>query len=81
VLTPVLFLPRVGTVPGGLALRAYLEVLPMAHDLAPVVDAIRSPLHRSSGKLLVGFKNTCWLASAEASAEASAGHFWFLIGF
>jgi len=46
VLTPVGFLTRVATVPGGLALRANLELLQKAHDLAPLVDAIRTPLQR-----------------------------------
>ena len=30
--------------PGGLALRAHLELLQMAHNVAPVVDAMLSPL-------------------------------------
>ena len=44
---PVLFLTRVAAVSGDLALRANLEVLHMAHKLAPLVNAIYSPLQRS----------------------------------
>jgi hypothetical protein len=50
VLTPVLFLARIGTVPGDLAPRAHFEVLQIAHNLAPVVDAIPTPLHRENAK-------------------------------
>jgi hypothetical protein len=45
---PVLFLARVAAVPGGLALRANLELLQMAHNLAPFVLTIRSPKQRSA---------------------------------
>jgi len=47
---PVLFLTRVAAVPGGLALRANLEVLQLAHNLAPLVVAILSPLQRPATK-------------------------------
>ena len=48
---PVLFLTRVAAVPGGLAQRANLEVLQLAHNLAPcVVVAIVTPLQRFSAK-------------------------------
>ena len=47
---PVLFLTGVAAVPGGLALRANLEVLPKADNLAPVVAAILSPIQRISAK-------------------------------
>ena len=50
--SPVLFLTRVAAVPGGLALRANLELLQMAHNLAPFVLAIRSPLQRYATTLL-----------------------------
>ena len=43
---PVLLLTRGAAVPGFLALRANLEVLQKAHDLAPLVEAILSPLQR-----------------------------------
>jgi len=49
---PVLFLTRVATVPGGLALRANLEVLQKAHNLTLVVVAKLAPLHHSSAKLV-----------------------------
>ena len=49
---PIHFLTRVAAVPGGLALRATFEVLQKAHNLAPVVDAIRSPLERFSAELV-----------------------------
>jgi hypothetical protein len=39
-----LFLTRVATIPGGLALRAHFEVLQKAHDLATFVVAIHAPL-------------------------------------
>jgi len=48
---PVLFLTHVATIPGGLALRANLEVFQKALDLAPVVDAIRTALQRLSAEL------------------------------
>ena len=48
--SPVLFLTRVAAVPSGLALRANREVLQKAHNLAPVVAAILSPLQRCSAK-------------------------------
>ena len=47
---PFLFLTRIAAVPGGLALRANFEVLQMAHDLAPDVAAMISPLQRHSAK-------------------------------
>jgi hypothetical protein len=47
---PVLFLARVAAVPGGLALRANLEVLQPAHNLAPLVAAILGPLQRLTTK-------------------------------
>jgi len=49
---PVLFLTRIAAVPGGLALRANLEVFEMAHDLAPFVLAILISLNRHSTKLV-----------------------------
>ena len=45
---PVLFLTRGATVPGVPALRANFEILQMAHNLAPLVEAKLSPLHRCS---------------------------------
>ena len=45
---PVLFLARAAAISGGLALRANFEVLQKAHNLAPVVPAIRRPLQRFS---------------------------------
>jgi hypothetical protein len=45
---PVLFLTRVATVPGGLALRANFEVLTMALNLASFGETIVVPLYLSS---------------------------------
>jgi len=45
---PILFLTRIAAVPGGLALRANLEVLQKPLYLAPVIAAILSALQRSS---------------------------------
>jgi hypothetical protein len=50
-----MFLTRVATVPGGLALRANLELLQMAHNLAPFNAAILPPLQRFSAKLVEHF--------------------------
>ena len=44
---PVLFLTHVAAVPGGLALRANFEVIQMAQNLAPVVEAMLIPLQRA----------------------------------
>jgi hypothetical protein len=38
------------TVPVGLALRANFEVLQVAHNLAPFVETILTPLHRFFAK-------------------------------
>jgi len=46
--SPILFLTCVAAIPGGLALRANLEVLHMAHNLAPVVTATSYTLTRLS---------------------------------
>ena len=53
---PVLFLTRIGAIPGDLAPRADFEVLQMAQNLAPVVVAIRKPLHRCYAKLFERIK-------------------------
>ena len=42
---PILFLTCVAAVPGGLALRAHLEVLQTAHNLARLILAIHTPHH------------------------------------
>ena len=49
---PVLFLARIAAVPVGLALRANLEVLQMANNLAPDVAAIHISLQQFSAKLV-----------------------------
>jgi hypothetical protein len=49
---PVLFLTRVAAVPGGLALRANLEVLQKALNQAPFVAAILAPLQRFCAQLV-----------------------------
>jgi hypothetical protein len=45
---PVLFLTRVAAVPRAFALRADFEVLKMAQNLAPGVEAISRSLQRDS---------------------------------
>jgi hypothetical protein len=45
-----MFLTLRTAVPGGLALRANLEVLQMAHNLAPIVEAISTTLQRLSAE-------------------------------
>jgi hypothetical protein len=47
---PVLFLTRVAAVPGVLALRANLEVLRMAQNLASMVPTIIGPFERGFTK-------------------------------
>jgi hypothetical protein len=48
---PVLLLAHIAAVPGGLALRANLEGLHKAHNLAPFVVAIPTPHHRFSANV------------------------------
>jgi hypothetical protein len=47
---PILLLARVAAISDGLALRANFEVLQMADNLAPVVEAIRMSLQHLSAK-------------------------------
>ena len=56
--SPVLFLTRGAAVPVDLALRANLEVLQLAHNLAPVVAAIFVTLQRCSAKR---GECACWI--------------------
>jgi hypothetical protein len=50
--SPILILARCAAVPGDLALRANLEVLQRAHNLAPVVVAILIPHQRLSANFV-----------------------------